>query len=88
MSGLSVTPVSGAPVDPVSATPTAGASTDDVLRFAELRVLAAGCRKRWGALLGSERVRFQPLGGPPNAAFRLGALLALWGRGMPGAGRR
>ncbi|WP_425088448.1 hypothetical protein [Stappia sp.] len=79
MSGLSVTTVSGAPDDTVSATHAAGASTDDVLRFAELRVLAAGCRMRWGL---SPRLA-QPV--PPlsaaERAARLEALLALWDTG-------
>ena len=79
MSGLSVTPFSASRLDTVSATPTAGASTDDVLRFAELRVLAAGCQMRWGL---SPRLS-QPL--PPlsaaERAARLEALLALWDAG-------
>jgi hypothetical protein len=79
MSGLSLSPSPASPDENRSATPPAGASTDDVLRFAELRVLAAGCRMRWGF---SPRLA-QPL--PPLSAAaraaRLEALMALWGAG-------
>lgn len=79
MSGLSLSPFSASPDETVPATPTAGTSADDVLRFAELRVLAAGCRMRWGF---SPRLA-QPV--PPlsvaERAARLEALIALWEAG-------
>jgi hypothetical protein len=79
MSGLSVTPFSTSPVDTASAPPKAGASTDDVPRLAELRVLAAGCRMRWG--LSSRLAQPVPPLSAAERAARLEALLALWDAG-------
>jgi hypothetical protein len=81
MSGLSLSPLS--PSRDAAAprvAPSVCDATREALRFAELRVLAAGCRMRFLAVPDTAR-SVSPLT-ESERATRLAALLALWDAGF------
>ncbi|WP_029060254.1 hypothetical protein [Stappia stellulata] len=77
MSALSIAP-SRASAD-ANASAVSGDPSSDAQRFAELRVLAAGCRMRWGGSPNASKPAL-PLSAHVRAE-RLEALLALWETG-------
>ncbi|SDT91294.1 hypothetical protein [Stappia sp. ES.058] len=78
MSALPLSPARASGDRPVPA-PRSDSASENTRRFAELRVLAAGCRVRWG--VSPNPAHRDPLLSAEARAVRLDALLVLWEAG-------